>query len=223
MSATAPAATHLSAYHRGQARLFLQRMTTDHAEWVVPLNRIRRDAIATLRRRQGKPPRPEMLTDIERAWRQLPTTGQLYPLHIIRERHRFEVLDVRCIPELLHKLGGNWAEDDSEPALVLGAYSLAINRSNASCRASMETAVLASVCLHAIGRRLERSSCVSDSAITADLFTLVDYAARNLTQPRGPFTAPLVEGSWKGERDAFVVPAGQRFECVHHARTYVDR
>lgn len=213
MSATARRPDeHLSAFDRGQARLLRARLTDGTPSWITPLNRLRRVAVETARRRQ-KPPRKEDIDGIVRAWRALPTAGQL-SLHMTRSTHEFAATDVRIIAERISN-PERWGHDDIEPAIVIGAYKLLLSRT----RCEYATEVLATISLHALGRRVShRAKDTSDTAVLADIKRLA-IAAPTLKEA-GRFSLPLAEGHWLGEVCGFVDPTGERHENVAHARTY---
>ena len=216
MSIAAAIEHRLTAEARGQARLFRGRMIHQHTAWASAVNLLRRSAIGRVRQRRRQL-RPDDEVDITRAWRSISSTGQLCPLIVIRERHRFQISDLRCIPETLRKVDGDWAEDDNEPALVLGLFCLSVERSTAT----MRTVALASVSLHALGRRYERSRVTSDCAVMADLLRLANYAKDNLGASPGRFVVSLdADACWLGERSDFVTADGQNHPLVHHARMY---
>jgi hypothetical protein len=213
MSATALFRDHkpLDAYHRGQARLMRERLTGNSAPWLDPLNRMRRDLIATSRQR-GKPPRQEAIDGIIRAWKQLPLTGQLN-FQINRTRTTLEVADTRMVREKFHR-ASRWDGPD-EPAIVAGIYRLRIKRD----QVVSDMTTVATIGLFCLGVRLIAAD-PSDQAVLADIAALVVTARTQLDHPDGPFAIVVPAGEWLGERASFHDPVGHRHPGVAHARSF---
>lgn len=104
------------------------------------------------------------------------------------------------------------------PDFVVIRVSLSSAGAPDSYSAGMHT--LASVSLHALARRFQRGSIVTDVAVTSDLRALAEACGRLVAQ-KGPFELSCANGRWIGRVAYGEVRNGGRSRVVI-VRTFLD-
>jgi hypothetical protein len=145
--------------------------------------------------------RGRLLARLPKGWRNLPAFGRL-SLKIERLPgtipHPLRVWEVRAFPHLVR--ASEWAGvDERSVAVAIRWVEVAVAQGRPVV--SEETTIAAAVSVHAIGRRFERGTGGSDSAVLRDLLPLTDKRAwrRRDRRERNTELDVLVDsGFWRG-------------------------
>jgi hypothetical protein len=186
----------------GLARLFIRRADVAAAEtiaWQGPM-------IAEVSKRldRGVHQRPEQLDELERQFRAMNREdllpGERSAVLIKRIRRKMSVLYVWTT-------GGNRTQDDWCPkGLPTHAWNSEETLDIFACRLEftpkamdIKTVIVASVGVHALGRRFQRGFRNSDNAIKGDLAVLMAEARKTGLSGDKDFSIPCADGEWHGE------------------------
>jgi hypothetical protein len=139
--------------------------------------------------------RPDMLVDLERAWRtQIPTAGRL-SLTVKRTDGGLTIEETRVTSGEFRFAA--WIGEAREPDLGLVLVSLIVRPG----RVELTTPALASIGLHAVARWYQRALDVSDARLRNDLLAIARARAGILDAPQWGEFAVLATagGKWVGQ------------------------
>ena len=164
-------------------------------------------------------PRPELLQDAARDWRQeMPTVG-LLDSNIQRSRRELHIREVRVGAGTLSHATRD--KETSEPVVAILLVDLHV--APGICRLMVDTAVLLS--LHALGRWYQRALDNSEVALLSDLARLAAAYGRILTIHAATgnpgFLCPATGGQWAGSITQRLSEATGRQERVLDVRTFL--
>lgn len=189
----------------GRARAFRARVGAEDdavgrsiLEIMAPLDR---------RRRKSKTFRPADLIDSERAYRALPSAGRL-SLKIHRDKHGLKIEELRCAAGRVRFC--SWADDALDPDIGIMRIEL---QAQSWGPAFVAGNLIASLCLHSLGRRFQRGIRTDDATILAELKQIA-LCQPDIVEANGAFSIPGDGGSWVGEvgqRDAMPMLAIRSF------------
>ena len=164
-------------------------------------------------------PRPEMLQDAARIWRQsMPSMG-LLDSNIHRSRRDLHIREVRLGVGTFH--GASWDEGASEPVVAILLVDLLA--APGICRLMVEAAVMFS--LHALARWYQRAPDNSEAALLLDLARpaamygqIIGTSAMTGNQS---FLCAAEGGQWAGSLTQRLSEATGRREPVLNIRTFL--
>jgi hypothetical protein len=152
--------------------------------------------------------RPGDLIDAERQFRALPSAGRL-SLRIDRDKHGLKIEELRCAAGKIRF--AEWAGDAADPDI--GVMKIELQAvSWGQCFVAGD--LVASLSLHALGRRFQRGFRTDDESILSE-FRSMARCHPDIIQTPGDFSIPGDGGLWVGEiglRDAMPVMAIRSFK-----------
>jgi hypothetical protein len=190
----------------GRARAFRARVGAEDDGVGRAVMRI----MAPLARRRLKSRifRPGDLIDAERQFRNLPSTGRL-ALQVGRDKHGLKIQELRCASGKIRF--AEWANDASDPDI--GIMRIALEATSWG-PAFVAGDLIASLSLHALGRRFQRGFDTSDAAILSELRAMALCHA-DIVETPGDFAIGGSGGNWVGtlgQRDGMRVLAIRSFK-----------
>jgi hypothetical protein len=162
----------------------------------------------TRRRRKSRTFRSADLIDAERQYRQLPSAGRL-SLKVERDKHGLRIEELRVAAGRVRFC--SWAGDASDPDIGVMRIELQAT-SWGQCYVVGD--LVASISLHALGRRFQRGFRTDDESILSELKALALCHA-DIVETLGDFSIAGDGGTWVGEiglRDAMPVMAIRSFK-----------
>jgi hypothetical protein len=159
------------------------------------------------RRLKSRTFRPADLIDSERAFRALPSAGRL-ALTIERDKHGLRIEELRCASGQIRFC--SWADGSSDADVGIMRIEL---RAKSWGPAFVSGELIASLCLHALGRRYQRGFRTDDETILSELKQIA-LCQPDIVEAMGDFSIAGDGGSWVGEvgqRDAMPVMAIRSF------------
>lgn len=174
----------------GQARALRNTLTAADQLATVALDRIA--APLQARTAKGSIPRPELLTEAARQWRErLAGPGRL-SLTIDQTRSRLAIRELRLSAADFRL--PDWTSSEAEPGFALFVAEMSVQRRSFS----FDSATLASLSLHSVARWHQRNFDTTTPALVADL-AMVASATSLLDQtPDSKFSIAVAGGRWVG-------------------------
>lgn len=190
----------------GRARAFRSRVgAEDHS---VGRAVMRIMAPLQARRRRSKTYRPDDLIDADRQYRMLPDAGRL-SLSVERTKTGLRIEELRCASGKIRF--AEWQNGATDPDVGIMRITLeAVSWGPAFVAGDL----VASLSLHALGRRYQRGFDTSDVTVLAELKTLA-LCHGDIVETPGEFAIAGDGGTWVGEvglRDGMRVLAVRSFK-----------
>jgi hypothetical protein len=189
----------------GKARMFRDRVGAEDDAIGRAVMRIM--APLGRRRARSKTFRPADLIDAERQFQQLPSAGRL-ALQVDRDKHGLRIEELRVAAGRVRFC--SWAGDAADQDIGIMRISL---EAVLWGPAFVSGDLIASLSLHALGRRYQRGFNTSDAAILSELRAMALCHA-DIIQTLGDFAIAGDGGMWVGEvglRDSMPVMAIRSF------------
>lgn len=172
----------------GQARALRTKLLGDDALATKAVERI--GSLIQGRTSKGCIPRPELLTDARRRWRdQLAGTGRL-SLSVEQPRNRLVIRELRLSAADFRM--PDW--DDAEPGFCILVMEMSVQRRTCA----FNSAVLAGFSLHSVARWHQRNFDISTAALTADMAMVAAAIGGIDFVDETKFSIPAAGGTWLG-------------------------
>jgi hypothetical protein len=185
----AMAAPSVAAEFLGLARTFRNGVDMVDPVAIAAVDTIARSLRARLRRRQKMTASVEIAMD--RQWRAtVPAIGRL-ALETRVEARSLHIRELRLSSSRIHDKG--WRDGDWEAGICINVIGLVADHR----KFRFNSIALASLNLHAIGRRYQRGLDNSPAAIVSDLRSIADVAAE-VAETDGNFEINVAGGVWAG-------------------------
>jgi hypothetical protein len=175
----------------GQARLLRQRVAATDDLVEPTMKRALRPIRERLARHPRKPLRESTLIDARRVWlQQMPGYGRLGAFCDIKDRYAPAFYELR-LGAVRFSCDG-W--DEAADGLVVSLVAAKVKRG----KLTVDPALLATISLHCLGRRIQRGWDRSDDAVFSDLGDLA-YRYVDLVDGGGDrFSLAVSDGQWAG-------------------------
>lgn len=174
----------------GQARVLRNKLAAGDTLATDAIGRISEPLQA--RTAKGSIPRPELMVEAARQWReQLAGPGRL-SLAIDQTRSRLAIRELRLTAADFRL--PNWASPEVEPGFAILVAELSVQRRNFH----FESATLASLSLHAVARWYQRNLDITLNALAGDVASVAASVGTFEQAPDSAFSIPVTGGRWVG-------------------------
>jgi hypothetical protein len=183
------ASREVGAEFVGRARTFRRAMTAADDIAVPVIDRLTARLLA--RHRRNPTPRPAMLIDVTRDWHALVPAAGRVALSIEQSNKALRIVELRAQSAKFRFV--DWAADAAERGVAVFAFELVTS----PWQFYFDARPIASISLHALARRIQRSFDATDAGMLADMRSLA-MQYDDLTRQGGDFAVAAGDGRWVG-------------------------